>query len=489
MNFFWEVISYNFPKNLRFCKNCIILHAQIFAVTKRHKDRRYIPMRELRDVAEQWKPPPNRLMQVPVLRYVCGVVLVNALRVYKGHPSWLLSRAVEVEHKKFVTWMDEHVPRKGISSALIDRERFEEEYMKNFHVATTWHRIYIVGICFTMLIIVFAFCGVEFDRVLSWYFKICGYTRAEVKEWWEKVLLQHAEIEVPEAYKSIVGEFARVETINGSRKIVFRGMELNNRDNTQKVMLLPCPWAGPRDFYRMIGDLSLECDALLMEQCCLEDLRVLPPATYFPLKTPLFESLGLHHRHWDVLRFGVPPPRLLPSKPKPRFMKLLIANSNPMLVRNVLRSRKVYGNKTEAKIAWGYLKPHLDQRNAEALPPEPVAQESKVGFEIRDDLSTAPQPTISSMPTVVGVPVTEDAPQTTKQTKEMDLEKQGGDVEKSNKKRMKFDSIAVPWSVWQVPNLASSLVRHGYKITRTFTYIWVDVDEVTDHYCDHFNIH
>eukprot|EP00759_Apiculatamorpha_spiralis_P051345 PhF_6_TR5192/c0_g1_i1/m.7470 len=409
--FLYDIFRTSFPKDLRFCKRCLFLHAQLSVASRKHKDKRFIPMNELREIVDKWQPVPYRIMQIPILRVFVGAPFINTMRVYRGGPSWLLTKNVEIEYNKFVKWLDSQVPRKGLSANLIDKEKFDKEVLGNFKVAQTWHRLFIFGMMVTVGLVVFVLMISEAELCLAMYFKLKRFSRADVKKWLTYRLECYArDVEVLDAYKDIVGEFVKVD---GSR-IYFRGLELSNANNSQRIVILPTPWSGSKEFFDMIGDICLTCDALLMEQTSLDDLKGVPPATYFPLKNATFPSLGLHHRYWSIIRLGVPPPQLLPSRPRMSNSQTMVFNCIPVFARSVLFPQ-IYCTKLNAKTAWGYLKRYVSASF--------VNKEEQV------------------------VP--------------------------------KYPSIAIPWSVWQAPNLASSLIKMDYVIRREYTYLWIDTNEVT----------
>ena len=97
-----DIYRHTFPKGLRFCSHCRLLHAYFFVVIKRNKHRRYIPKEEFQEVLDKYVAPtplPVKLLRIPVIRFVF-LRPINTLRMIFGYKSYLMSPAAEVEYNK-----------------------------------------------------------------------------------------------------------------------------------------------------------------------------------------------------------------------------------------------------------------------------------------------------------------------------------------------------------------------------------------------------
>lgn len=440
MSFLWDAWRHTFPKDLRFCRQCEIFHAQLTSISRRYKDKRTIPRAEVQMILDSYAPVPYRFMQWPLLRIVLFVRMINAVRVYRGERAWLFTRALELEHAKVDKWYQKYAATRSV----IDRERYVHDVLEPFHVATTYHRGILVGMLILLQLIIFLTASVFFERLaLWWMYYWLDYrslkapepaegtpgpenatgapqrspTREAIIRWWARIIMRHAAPEVLDAYKEILPAPV-VELKDGT--LAMQVVEMTRKSDGKRVLFIPMPRIAPEGFYHAVGIICRASQGVVLEDVCLEALKTLPPAFYFPLKgEPTFASLGLHHRFYDLLvdDYNVQPPKLFPGSVPASLPTALFVGAMPVAFRYVLFPHMVHGTRTEARIGWGRLKDVLDN------PHHPI------------------------------------------------------------------QSVAMPWSVTQINNLESSLYKlGGWSVTNVSVIPWLRLDDVGSHFCDYFGV-
>lgn len=345
---------HTFPKDLRFCRQCIILRAELDSVRKRYKDKKFIPRAELQAVANNWTEVPYPWMRWPFVRQVCWIRAINSVRCFRGRESWLFTRHVATEHGRFNKWLQSAAKR-----TYIPREQFEREVLEPFHVAVAYHRIFIIGALFIGSLIVFLVACHNWDPILYAYLRYwLKLERHEILDWWENVAMRHCAVEVPAAYKDSLPPTAVVRP--NSDKVHFNVTEMISPDKTRRVIFLPTPFVGPRDFYFKAGKIMVAAEALMIENAALESLKMLPPSAFFPLSDEPFPAIGVHHRFYNIFDSEhSEPPELVAGSIPPGFTWSIFVGSVPFVLKAVFFPSMFVGNRADAKIGWGRLKDAL----------------------------------------------------------------------------------------------------------------------------------
>lgn len=473
-----DLWRHTFPKDLRFCRQCDILHAQLSSVSRRYRDKRTIPKAEVQMVLDGYQSVPYAWMRWPIVRTIACVRLVNAIRVYRGERAWLFTNAVKTEHEKLAAWFDKHCATRTV----IDRERFVHDCLEPFHMATAYHRGFLLGLLVVIQLMVFLVACHFFERVVYvWLFYWQGYDRAGIRAWWVNVLQRHVTPELIDAYRHLVppavvlltrsstaaatggllagaagGNIVTPPAVDSTKAIAEKApdraqvvamgadhnvgldcvigvqvAELTAPDGLTRVVFIPTPRIGPVSFYRAVGRICRSVQGVVLEEVCLESLKALPPSFYFPLASDdtnkgtretqpvvgaTFPSLGLHHRFMDLIGDDpeIQPPQIFPGTVQPTMPAAMLMGATPLALRYVLFPDMFYGTRAEARLGWGRLKEVVEAQQV--------------------------------------------------------------------------TSIAMPWSVSQITNLECSLVKQGWRVTHTSVIPWLCLEEVADHFCDYYGI-
>jgi hypothetical protein len=346
-----DVWRHTFPKTLRFCPQCTVLNAQLTSIGKRYSDKRFIPRAEIQQVIDDWAPAPTRFIQLPVVRHVLLIRQVNALRCYRGEPSWLYTRSVELEHARLAEWF-----RVNATKMYIPKDQFEREVLQPFHVATAYHRVFYLTMGVVAAFVAFLVACDNSERILYLYLHFWrGMARAAIVDWFEAVMLQHCHSELPEAYKG-TGMPPTAFTKDGDSAIYFNVVEMTSPDRDCRAVFIPHPRATTVEYCQHIGEVCKNCQAVVLEECSIEALKTTPPAYFFPLKSDTFPAVGLHHRYWDLVSDGREPPRLLAGSVQlPTAVKYFVGMV-PFAIKTVYFPNTFLGNRGDARTGWGRIK-------------------------------------------------------------------------------------------------------------------------------------
>uniref|UniRef100_A0A7S1W9C3 Uncharacterized protein n=1 Tax=Neobodo designis TaxID=312471 RepID=A0A7S1W9C3_NEODS len=355
-----ETWRHTFPKDLRFSRYAIMLKSELNEVARRYKDKKFVPRGELQAVADNWIDPPYSWQRLPVLRQLSLSAWINVYRTrQRGQPNWLLSRGAKVEHERLVAWLD----REGNARMYLPREQFEREVMEPFHTAVLYHYMFLTGAAFAFLLGLFLISCYNAEP-LTYFSLVYGrkLTPKQIVDWYEQVMLNHANTEQPEAYRDAMPPTAFVRP--GEDMVCFNVIELVSPTRDCRVTFIPFPRVGPREFFLKAGSIMKNHQAVLMEELNMEQLRVTPPAYYFPLKDEPFPALGIHHRYYDILEGGDRvPPRLLPGATPPEWYDKYIFGIVPFPIKTIYKPYGFLGTRSDARAGWGRLKDALfDER-------------------------------------------------------------------------------------------------------------------------------
>lgn len=451
---FVEVLRETFPVKLRFDKPCQILYAQCSSVAKQNKHKRFIPRRELEAVLSQHVSMPGRpWLQLPVIRQILCIRIINACRGVAGYPSWLYTRSVEEEYGKIQSWLDrqtEPVTAKrraayatapsspssavyatggGRPMDMVERELFEREVLGSFRVANLYQRMVRSGAAVTLLLLLLLLASVNTDYVV---YLCCAFwwrmERSAVLAWMREVTQRHTVAEIPEAYKSILpSPCFSYRNKDGAMCYGVNIVELVSAEKGVTVVCIPCPHVGEKSFFEQVGQVAIFCDAVVMEGARFEDVDRITPAALLPLKGNTFPALGVHHRFLDILRTaGVEPPTLYPGSANVSWKVWLQQVLLPFELRCVYKPTELSATKGEARVGWGRLRDQIDAR------------------------------------------VTEVGPERGKESPHY--------------------VIAVPWTAKQIASIEASLVRYGFKVKSVFPLHWIEQDHLGRSFCDYYGI-
>lgn len=449
-NILVEVFRETFPKNLRFDKPCQILYAECYSISKRYKHKKYIPRTEIESVLNEYAAMPGRpCLQLPVIRQLLFIRVINAGRTFSGEKSWLYTRGVEDEYARIERWMEHQskvaaarakpkkrsayaAPSSSVTASryvnMVERELFDKEVLGTFHVAIMYQRMVRYGVVIAALLVLLAFASVNTDYVVQLY---CRYWRrmgrAEVMVWMREITRRHTSCDIPDAYKSILP----VPCFSYTNKagVMCYGVniaELVSQEKGVTVVCVPCPQMGDKRFFEQVGQVATICDAVVMEGVRFEDIDRISPAALLPLKDNTFPALGVHHRFLDILRTAGEPPMLYPGGSNVSWKAWLQQLVIPFEVRCVYNPTELSATKGEARVGWGRLRDVIDEKAA-------VAAASRA----KDTRSYV---------------------------------------------------IAVPWTVNQVVNLEASLAKSGFKVNNVFPIHWIEEDHLGRNFCDYYGI-
>jgi hypothetical protein len=354
---------HTFPRDLRFCRQATILHAELRSIAKRYKDKKFVPRGELQAVADNWTDVPYGWMRWPLVRQLTCVAWINVYRTRRGEPAWLFTRAVKAEHDRLEAWLSKEANAK----MYIQKDVFEREVMEPFHVAALYHYAFVFfAACACLLGVFLTVCyNVEPLQYISLVY-VRRLTRKEIVEWFEKVAVQHCDTELPDAYKEALPPTAFMRP--GEDMVNFTVVEMVSPDGSQRVSFIPFPRIAPREYFIRIGSIMKAHQALLMEELNLEQLKVMPPAYFFPLKDDPFPSLGVHHRYYDILEGGDrAPPRLLPGSAPPEWYEKYFYGFVPFPIKTVYRPYGFMGTRADARTGWGRLKDALREKSVTSI--------------------------------------------------------------------------------------------------------------------------
>lgn len=428
-----DVFRTTFPRHLRFDPACQILYAQCYSVSRQHKHKKYIPKAAIEDILNGYERlPGSPWLQLPVIRHVLLIRIVNGVRQYYGRPSWLYNQAVEAEYTKLSNWMEKQnraVKTTGTSraSSVILREQFDKEVLGEFHVATMYQRMARFFVVFACVLIVLLIAAINTDAMVYLYTRFwLRLSREDVLQLFRDVTARHTVTDIPLGYESLLPSPCTPYTNEqGEAGYAVNIAELVSEDKGITVIAVPCPLVGTRQFFTDVGDLAMACDAVLMEGVPMEKMDRMPPVAFFPLKDETFPALGLHHRYLDILRGQDVPPMLYPAGSNLSWVVRWKQFISPFEVRSVYQPTTLSGTKGEARVGWGHLRELIDR----------VATENT-------------------------------------------NRSRGGP----------HKVICVPWTVFQIANLEASLVKYGFEVKRVFPMHWLGQDHMGSHFCQYYNI-
>ncbi|KAK7198680.1 hypothetical protein NESM_000831600 [Novymonas esmeraldas] len=449
-----EVYRHSFPNRLRFDKASQVLYAQCYSINARYKNKKYIPEGEIRDVLGGYVPMPGRRwLQLPVVRQVLLVRLINGVRGLSGRKSWLYNRNVEEEHQRIAQWLEKAVKtpaaRRGASTGrtsaptapatsggaaahtvtggVVEREQFEREVLRQFHVATVYQRTMRVGFIAVLALAFIVYASLHTDSFVYAYLRFWRrYGRRETLDFFRGVTLRHTVAEVPPAYASLLPPpCVRYTDAAGDVCYAVNMVELVLPKHNVVVFAIPCPQAGEKRFYADVGAVAEVCDGVLVEGVSFDKIDKLVPAAFFPLKDNTFVALGLHHRFLDILRrSSAEPPLLYPAGADVGWGASIMQAIIPFELRCVYNPTELSATKGEARVGWGHVRQVVEQTVEE----------------------TGEQP--------------------------------------SGERRV----LCLPWTLNQIVNLEASLVKYGFEVRNVYRLHWQREDHMGEHFCNYFSI-
>ncbi|KAG5477636.1 hypothetical protein CUR178_05342 [Leishmania enriettii] len=446
-----EIYRQSFPKGLRFDKASQVLYAQCYSINKRHRGRKYIPQKDIRDVLNSYVPMPGApWLQLPIVRHVLLIRLINGIRGLQGGKSWLYNRNVEEEHRKIAEWLSNAVKKppthRGNAAArlstsarqdsdaalaalgaMVERERFEREVLRNFHVATAYQRAMRLGLALVMALCCIVYASLHTDNLVYVYLRYWRrYDRREIMKYFRDITMLHTLAEVPPAYASLLPPpCVRYTDAAGDACYAVNMVEMVLPQHNITVFALPCPQAGEKAFFAKVGSLAEVCDGIIVEGVSFDTIDKLLPAAFFPLKNNTFPALGLHHRFLDILRnSSAEPPMLYPAGADVGWGVFLTQALVPFELRCVYNPTQLSATKGEARIGWGHLRRVLEEW-------------------IADEAAQA-----------------------------------------SGEKRV----LCLPWTLNQIVNIEASLVKYGFEVRSVYRLHWQREDHIGEHFCSYFSI-
>lgn len=468
---FAEVFRTTFPKKLRFDQASQILYAQCYSLSRRYKNKKYIPLQEVEQILAQYTYVPHRpWLRYPVIRHVLFIRFINSVRHYRGQPSWLCNRGVEEEFEKLTKWCDKqrqdqqqrsaarrgqpHQPPRGktaggvsglsssssssTTSCLVGREVFDREVLGQFHVATMYQRMARLLIMVCIGLLAFAVVSLHVDALVYTYTRWKGWRREDVLAWFREVMLRHAVADVPPAYAHMLPFPCVVhQNAEGQKELAVSVVELELESAGITVLAVPAPHIGEKSFFHRLGRILSECDAVVLEGVSFDKIDKMIPASLLPLKENTFPALGVHHRFLDVLQSDREPPMLYPGGSKLGWRTFFQQVFTPFEVQCVYRPTMLSASKGEAKVGWGRLRELIDRRVGE-------------------------------------VESTDDGESGAKST--------------GRKKAPAPYIICLPWTIQHIVNMEASLIRYGFKVKRVFVLPWIAEDHLGEHFCNFYRI-
>ncbi|CAJ1027920.1 hypothetical protein Q4I30_004705 [Leishmania utingensis] len=445
------IYRHSFPKRLRFDRASQLLYAQCYSINKRYRGRKYIPRKVIRDVLDSYVPMPGApWLQLPIVRHVLLIRLINGIRGLQGGKSWLYNRSVEEEHRKIAEWLGKAAKtfpahrgtfaahastsaRQGSAAAqamleaMVEREQFEREVLRNFHVATMYQRAMRLGFLLVVVLCCLVYASLHTDNLVYWYFRYWRrYRRREIMEYFRGITLLHTVAEVPPAYASLLPPpCVRYNDAAGDACYAVNMVEMVLPQHSVTVIVIPCPQAGERVFFAQVGSIAEVCDGIIMEGVSFDKIDKLVPAAFFPLKSNTFPALGLHHRFLDILRnSSAEPPMLYPAGADVGWGATIMRAVIPYELRCIYNPTELSATKGEARIGWGHVRQVVEEMIADAAA-------------------------------------------------------QGG-----GEKRV----LCLPWTLNQIVNIEASLVKYGFKVRNVYRLHWQREDHIGEHFCDYFSI-
>lgn len=471
MSAFSEIVRNTFPKKLRFDSANQILYAQLYSASKKYKHKKYIPLSEIENVlALHSRVPYHPWLRLPGVRHVLLIRFVNTIRGLYNKPSWLYNKAVEEEYEKVKKWVEKQsrfaqskssslkrasAAPSSSSRCLVERQKFEDEVLNHFLVASMYQRVarlLIFVCCFLFCLILLS---LHVDHLLYLYTRWMGWGKEEVLSWFRNVLIRHVLADVPPAYSHLL-PFPCVVRYNarGEKELAISIVELELKEEGITVLAVPTPQIGERLFFSRLGRVFSECDALVVEGVSFEKVDKMIPASLLPLNEDTFPILGVHHRFLDILQSDREPPMLYPGGSKPRWRTLFLQAFTPFEVLCVYQPTMLSASKGEAKVGWGRLREIIDRRRRENASCREEAQIGDESFSARIlrrlSLGYYQRPEgFTPSPYVIGI----------------------------------------PWTVQHVVNIEASLVKYGFKVNRVFVLPWMTEDYMGERFCEYFGIH
>lgn len=472
---FAEVFRTTFPKKLRFDQASQILYAQCYSLSRRYKNKKYIPLQEVEQILAQYTYVPYRpWLRLPVIRHVLFIRFINSVRHYRGQSSWLYNKGVEEEFDKLTQWCEKQrqeqlqqrggsnpaarprgayrgrnpaggsglssSPSTSTSPCLVGREVFDREVLHTFHVATMYQRIARLLIFVCIALLTFAIVSLHVDTFLYAYTRWKGWRREEVLAWFREVLLLHAVADVPPAYAHLLPFPCVVhENAEGRKELAVSVVELELDSAGITVLAVPAPHIGEKSFFRRLGRIISECDAVVLEGVSFDKIDKMIPASLLPLKENTFPALGVHHRFLDILQSDREPPMLYPGGSNLGWRTFLQQVFTPFEVQCVYRPTWLSASKGEAKVGWGRLRELIDRRVREV--------EEKTAVD--------------------------------------------NGTSKASKKGHPAVSpyiICLPWTIQHIVNMEASLVKYGFKVKRVFVLPWIAEDHLGEQFCNFYHI-
>ncbi|KAG5502967.1 hypothetical protein JKF63_04740 [Porcisia hertigi] len=446
-----EIYRHSFPKRLRFDKASQVLYAQCYSIHKQYKNKKYIPQKVIRDVLNSYAPMPGApWLQLPIVRHILFIRLINGIRGLQGRKSWLYNRSVEEEHRKIVEWLGKAEKislthqgpantrastsaRQGSAvahatlGAMVERERFEREVLRDFHVASMYQRAMRIGFVLVVVLCCIVYASLHTDFFVYCYLRYWRrYNRREVMEYFREITLSHTLTEVPPAYASLLPPpCVQYKDAAGDTCYAVNMVEMTLPQHHVTVFAIPCPQAGEKEFFAQVGSVAEVCDAIIMEGVSFEMIDRILPAAFFPLKNNTFPALGLHHRFLDILRTGsAEPPMLYPGGANVGWGAAITQALIPYELRCVYNPTKLSATKGEARVGWGHVRQVLEEM-------------------MEDEAAQA-----------------------------------------SAEKRV----LCLPWTLNQIVNIEASLVKYGFEVRNVYRLHWLREDHMGEQFCNYYSI-
>ncbi|KAG8346639.1 hypothetical protein TRVL_02523 [Trypanosoma vivax] len=434
-----DVYRQTFPKKLRFDKSSRILHAEVYVLCKRHKHKKYIPKQEIFGVLNGYEPlPGSPWLQLPVVRHLLLVRIINSIRCFFGRKSWLINRGVEEEFTKIKRWMEQEerlmakLPVDSRTRNFVLRDKFEKEVLASFHVATVYHHMVRAGATFAIFLVLYTFAAINVDWLVHMYLvRWMRMNRSEVLEWFREVTERHVVAETPPAYRGLLPPPCVLQTTTDGREHYrVQATELVSPNDRIIVLAVPCPQIGPRNFFTALGQSMKMCDAVLMEGVPFDRIGRVAPASLLPLRDDTFPSIGVHHRFLDIVRGSGEPPFLYPAGTEISWRAYWRHVFTPFELSCVYWPTSFSASKGEARIGWGRLRELIE----------------RIDLQMQEEQSNGE--TGSASPYVV----------------------------------------CLPWTVNHIVNIEASLIKYGFHVKRVFPIDWMARDHMGECFCVYHNI-
>ena len=107
---FVEIFRHSFPKGLRYCSQCKLMHSNLYVLVRSNQNKRFLDRADIERVLGQFEMPPYPvLMMNPLVRNIFFLHFISKMRLsLSNKPMWMLTPAIVEEHRKIKQFLEQY---------------------------------------------------------------------------------------------------------------------------------------------------------------------------------------------------------------------------------------------------------------------------------------------------------------------------------------------------------------------------------------------